>query len=90
MHKDDPSIRLVRARCKGDIEAVFPEADVFEDATADYRYRALIPVDDVAFVIAKQVVEMGYTNFINSIQSNKHEYNNACMDVWRVMRGLQD
>ena len=33
---------LVRARVKGDIEKVFPEADVFEDNNADYKYRAFI------------------------------------------------
>lgn len=89
-HKDDPSIRLVRARCKGDIEAVFPDVDVFEDAMADYRYRAVIPVDEVAFVIGLQVFDMDYTNFKNSIPSDKHEYHSTCMDVWCVMRGLQE
>ena len=33
---------LVRARVKGDIEKVFPEADVFEHNNADYKYRAFI------------------------------------------------
>ena len=33
---------LVRARVKGDIEKVFPKADVFEDNNADYKYRAFI------------------------------------------------
>ena len=28
---------LVRARVRGDIEKVFPEADVFEDNNADYK-----------------------------------------------------
>ena len=37
---------------------------------------------------AKQMVEMNYTNLKNSIQSDKHEYHNACMDVWCVMRGI--
>ena len=33
---------LVRARIKGDIEKIFPEADVFADDSADYKYRAFI------------------------------------------------
>lgn len=88
-HKDDPSIRLVRARCKGDIEAVFPDEDVFEDATADYRYRALIPVDEVAFVIGLQVFDMDYTNFKNSIPDDKPDYHNACLRVWQILYSLQ-
>ena len=31
---------LVRARVKGDIEKIFPKANVFEDNYADYKYRA--------------------------------------------------
>ncbi|MDP8244753.1 MAG: hypothetical protein P9L94_11770 [Candidatus Hinthialibacter antarcticus] len=89
VHKNDPSIRLVRGRCNGDIEAVFPDANVFEDVAADYRYRAVIPVDDVACVLAKHVLEMDYTNFKNSIPNEKHDYHNACLQVWQTMHGLQ-
>ena len=32
----------MRARVKGDVERVFPNAETFEDLNADYRYRALI------------------------------------------------
>lgn len=36
--KKDPNRRLVRARCQGDIEELFPNANVFEDPQADYQH----------------------------------------------------
>ena len=42
-NRDNKLELLVRARIKGDIEKIFPEADVFEDDSADYKYRAFIP-----------------------------------------------
>ena len=33
---------LVRSRIKGDIEKVFPDSDVFEMESSDYKYRSYI------------------------------------------------
>ena len=43
-NKDNKLELLVRARIKGDIEKIFPEADVFEDDSADYKYLSLIHI----------------------------------------------
>lgn len=88
-HRDNTDMRLVRARSPGDIEVVFPEAEVFEDKNADYQYRAIIPADDVASVLARQVLEMDYDNFKNSIPAAKQDYHDACLHVWHTMYGLQ-
>lgn len=87
--KNDAHRRLVRARCPGDIEELFPQADVFEDETADYRYRAFVPVEDVARKITEYIHGMEYVNFKNSIPPTKKKYHDACIGVWSIMLGLQ-
>ena len=45
---DDPNQRLVCSISKGSIEEMFPNAEVFEDETVDYRYRAFVSAEEVA------------------------------------------
>ncbi|MEW6237635.1 MAG: hypothetical protein AB1656_19805 [Candidatus Omnitrophota bacterium] len=87
--KDNPGRRLVRARCKGDIEELFPDADVFEDQTADYRYRTSVSTDELIEKLTEYIEDMDYANFKNSIPPNKKKYRNACIGVWSLMLGLQ-
>ena len=78
---------LVRARVKGDIEKVFPEADVFEDNNADYKYRAFISKAIVAEKIMLKVTEINYDNFKNSVEEieRKKVYGN----IWVELRKFQ-
>ena len=78
---------LVRARVKGDIEKVFPEADVFEDNNADYKYRAFISKAMVAEKIMLKVTEINYDNFKNSVKEieRKKVYTN----IWVELRKFQ-
>ena len=78
---------LVRARVKGDIEKVFPEADVFEDNNADYKYRAFISKVIVAEKIMLKVTEINYDNFKNSVKEIKRKkvYGN----IWAELRKFQ-
>ena len=78
---------LVRARVKGDIEKVFPEADVFEDNNADYKYRAFISKAMVAEKIMLKVTEINYDNFKNSVKEieRKKVYGN----IWAELRNFQ-
>ena len=78
---------LVRARVKGDIEKVFPEAGVFEDNNADYKYRAFIPKAIVAEKIMLKVTEINYDNFKNSVKEieRKKVYGN----IWAELRKFQ-
>ena len=51
----DNKLELLVRVIKGDIEKIFPEADVFEDDSADYKYRAIISKAKVA---AKMMLRM--------------------------------
>ena len=68
---------LVRARIKGDIERVFPEADSFQDEQADYKYRAFVLRKEVEKVIALKVSEINYGNFKGSISPDDRSRHDA-------------
>jgi hypothetical protein len=78
---------LVRARREGDIEHVFPEADVTTTPAADYRYRAWLPRERVAAVLMQQVEAIAYPNFKDSIRD--HAYHDAAMGAWGAMYRYQ-
>lgn len=88
--KGDPSGQtlLVRARRRGDIERVFPSADIIENAGTDYRYRARIDREQVALAMAEQVRAIQYPNYKGAIHDEA--LHNACMSVWSAMARLQD
>ena len=54
---------LVRARDASHIEHLWPHVYVEHTPGADYQYRAIISADEVADVVADQVVNIGYDNF---------------------------
>ena len=86
--RDDKNRLLVRARLPDDIPRVFPTAEVFEKDHADYRYRALIPREEVATAISEQVRKIDYDNFKNSVsEDDRHD---AYLGVWNVMYDLQE
>lgn len=79
---------LVRARIKGDIEAVFPDAKVNETPHRDYRFRAMIDRKTVAAAMAAQVMQLGAGNFKGSVKEKaRHD---AYMGVWGVMHREQE
>ena len=80
---------LVRARIKGDIEKVFPEANTFEDKYADYRYRAFIETSIVADKISNEIFKINYDNFKNSISKDDLNRTIAYGNVWKELYKLQ-
>ena len=66
-NRDNKLELLVRARIKGDIAKIFPEADVFADDSADYKYRAFITKAKVAARMMLKITEINYDNLINHI-----------------------
>ena len=52
---------LVRSRIMGDIEEVFPSADVMETPYADYRFRAWLPRSEVTQALSRYVEDLDYT-----------------------------
>src|SRR5258707_222285 len=80
---DSKRYLIVRARLKGDINRVFPGVRVTTSKNRDYRYRAIIERDRVADVLANEARGIAYTNFKNSVKSDRRH--DAYLDVWRVM-----
>ena len=86
-NRDNKLELLVRARVKGDIEKIFPDADVFENDSADYKYRAFISKAKAAAKMMFKMTDIDYDNFKNSVIEiqRKNAYNN----VWTELRKLQ-
>ena len=85
--KDKPEILVVRSRISGDIEYVFPEAEVLTDIGSDYKYRAFLSRKRVAEAIATEVMNINYTNFKKSVNPYNREL--AYFDVWARMIDYQ-
>jgi len=88
-NRDDPATLLVRARREGDIERTFPLIETFTDVTADYLFRAFVPREMVAEVLADRLANIDYTNFKGSIPIEDEPRHRAYMGVWGVMHDLQ-
>ena len=65
------------------MEAVFPDAQMYELPDADYRYRADIPKEIVLKLMGEQITNINEPNFKNTIM--ELDYYNAAVLVWRVM-----
>jgi hypothetical protein len=79
---------LVRARRRGDIERVFPNAKVVMNPNTDYRFRARVKRNEVADALMTQAATIDYPNFKNEVDDD-HLYN-AYTAVWNVMYRLQN
>lgn len=79
---------LVRARGKGEIERVFPDAQVTQGTGTDYRFRARIEREAVAQKLAAQIRGIDYSNFKSSVQEQKRH--DSYMGVWQVMYRYQE
>lgn len=84
----DTDTLTVRARIRGDIEAVFPQANVVANKGTDYKYRARVPRQVVAQVLHDQVMGLHWGNFKGAVKN--HERHDAYMNVWRAMYAVQD
>lgn len=78
---------LVRARAKGDIERVWPQARVTATPLRDYAFRARIPEAEVARAMAQRIQTIGYSNFKAGVREiDRHD---AYLRVWSAMYGFQ-
>jgi len=82
-HQTRPKHLLVRSRFEGDIEAVFPRAQVEVTPAADYLYRAVIPKASVAARLAELARGIDYTSFKSSVPDERAR---TYLEVWSVMR----
>lgn len=81
---------LVRARVEGDIERVFPNAEVFADEGSDYKYRSYLNKREVAKVIEWGVLDIDYGNFKNSVPSSDSKRRIVYDRVWSDLLRLQE
>lgn len=79
---------MVRARRKGDIEKIFPEAKVTRYTKSDYLYRAPVKKDAIKTAMVGEIDRIVYNNFKNSVRDNK--LHDAYARVWSVMASLQE
>jgi hypothetical protein len=85
--KGRADVLKVRARFKGDIERIFPAAQVIVDAGTDYKFRALVDREAVAAALAEHVRGITATNFKSSVAEGwRHD---VYLDVWNVLYRAQ-
>jgi hypothetical protein len=82
-HPEESRLVCVRARIRGDIDRLFPEADIAETIDRDYRFAASLPKERVAQVVSLRVAKMNYSNFFDSIQDEDRRQ--AYIQVWGAM-----
>jgi len=79
---------LVRSRIAGDIEEVFPDANVMETSNADYRFRAWVSREKVNKAISEYIQNLNYINFKNSVEDRARI--RPLMRVWSTMYEHQE
>jgi hypothetical protein len=84
---DDPRRLLVRAVKAGDIEQVFPDAQVIELEDSDYRFRAFLPRETVAMTVANRLGSIDYAEFTNAVPEPQRR--DAYLEVWWQMARWQ-
>jgi hypothetical protein len=87
VQKPRDRLLTVRARVKGDIERIFPTAEVVADAGTDYKYRARIPRQVVALAMFDAVMAPTYPNFKGAVADDKRH--DAYLHVWSEMMAYQ-
>lgn len=85
-NREDAALLHVRARKKGDIEAVFPDAKVTATPFGDYTFRADLPRAEVADALVKQAMTLTYSNFKNSVKDRQRQ--DVYMDIWSASHEL--
>ena len=79
---------LVRARREGDIEKIFPGADVRSGGQlVDYHWRASVKREQLAAALKVEVDRIVYPNFKDSVRDKR--LHDAYLRVWTAMAQLQ-
>lgn len=84
--REDQDFLLVRSRRRGDVARIFG-VEESEDHQADYTFRAFVPRDQVAGVMAREVERVDYDNFKNSVKDDA--LHSAFSSVWTIGWRLQ-
>jgi len=87
-HTQQPGVMLVRARLAGDIERIFPAAQVVVGGGTEYRFRAVLLEAEVADAVSRRLLDINYGNFKASVREPKRH--DAYFKVWSTMHRLQE
>ena len=82
-HREIPDSLLVRARKRHHLEDLFPDSEIIELETADYRFRTTATRFEVDDIISDYIMNIDYDNFKNSVPD--FEYRHATGRVWSTM-----
>ena len=82
-HQQDDRFLTVRGRIAGDIERVFPEAEVFERPGADFRFQANIGRDRVGQRLGIIAKDINYEAFETAVEDPDRRQ--AYFQVWSAM-----
>jgi len=79
---------MIRARVKGDIEKLFPKAQVIRMDDADFLFRAFVPKKRVIAVLSRAIGDIEYTSFKGGVTDRCRKY--FYDQVWSIMADMQD
>lgn len=79
---------MIRARVAGDIEKLFPKAQVIRMDDADFLFRAFIPKRRVIEVLSRAIGNIEYTSFKGGVKDKCRAWYYA--QVWAIMAAMQD
>ena len=82
-HDIDTRLLQVAGRMRGDIEKVFPEADVIETVDGDYRFKTTLPRERVAQAISLRIGKIKYPSFHTTVDDADRK--SAYINVWGAM-----
>lgn len=92
--KADDKVLAVRARLRGDLERVWAtemmseRAAVTETPDRDYRFRTFLSRRVVAEKIRREVLDIDYNNFKNSVEDKK--LSKMYTDIWTAAYDHQE
>ena len=92
-HPENKKYFLVRARAKGDIEKVFPDAQVQHTPDSDYAYRAPFIKGEAIAALAQKMSLINYKNFKDAIDDKdrrEYWYNRVWDDMAMMQEHLAD
>lgn len=92
-HRNHPDFVIVRARTREDLEALrrqIPEIEPFEDASADYRHRALVSRAEWVAAVAQLASAIDYDNFKSAVAKRQAPERSALYGrIWAELLRLQ-
>lgn len=92
-HRDQPSMLMIRARLRGDLERFFGDSitddAITETPRADYRFRCVVADQTFSAALLRASDAIDYPNFKGSIASDDDFRHDSYMDVWSAMHRAQ-